>query len=263
MGCFVGLSATFAPALIVSGAQAETVSGPRESISLGFSSRSPGVSAGSAFAGTYHAAGDPQAAPPALHRVRLTMPPGSRFDTSVPARCQATDMQLELMGESACPVASKVGSGTVTTSFLGTSPSSYDVTVFNTDGGELELVKFGNGGSAVAHATIRGNLIDTQVPTCLGGGQPPQSCPTDEAVVLANALAGPALTVNGRGYFTLPSSCPATGVWTSTFAFYFADGSTDALSTAQPCDQVSAKADRQRSSHRRRHHPRRGPAARR
>src|SRR5438046_3013551 len=109
VGCCVGLAGVSAPAVIVAAAQADTASGPRESIALQFSSRTPGASAGSTFTGTYHAAGHSQAAPPALHRVRLTMPPGSRFDTAVPARCEATDMQLELMGESACPAASKVG----------------------------------------------------------------------------------------------------------------------------------------------------------
>src|SRR5205085_3097359 len=37
-----------------------------------------------------------------------------RIDTSVPARCTASDFQIELQGSSACPSASRVGDGGAT-----------------------------------------------------------------------------------------------------------------------------------------------------
>jgi hypothetical protein len=216
-------------------AEASGAAGRHESIELRFSSRVAGASSGSTYSGTYHAAGNRGGTPPALRRVRLLLPRGAHFDTSVPARCQASDMALESQGESACPAKSKVGSGSVTTRFLGSPPSTSQITVFNTKKGQLELVKFGNGGSAVAHVRIHGNVLDTTVPTCFGGGQPPGSCPTDEAVVLTNKLAGSPLTVKRRGYFTLPASCPRSRAWTSRFTFFFADGSRDKVATKQPC----------------------------
>lgn len=236
LGSCAALGTTFA--------QANTAAGPHESIKLTFSSRLPGMSAGSAYSGVYHAAGRPGEAPPALRRVVLALPRGAHFDTSVPARCQASDTELDMSGESACPAKSKVGGGSVTTRFLGSPPSTYRIVVFNTKGGQLELVKFGNGGSAVAHVTIHGNVLDTTVPTCLGGGQPPGSCPTDEAVVFANKLSGPSLTVRRRGYFTLPARCPRTRTWTSRFTFFFADGSRDKVSTTQPCRAAPGRPSR-------------------
>jgi hypothetical protein len=122
---------------------------------------------------------------------------------------------------------------------LGSPPSTSQITVFNTRTGQLELVKFGNGGSAVAHVRIHGNVVDTTVPTCFGGGQPPSGCPTDEAVVLTNRLSGPPLTVERRGYFTLPARCPRSRTWTSRFTFFFADGSRDRVATEQACRRAS------------------------
>ena len=38
-----------------------------------------------------------------------------------------------------------------------------------------------------------------------------------------------------RAYMRTPSSCPATGVWTTTVVFFYRDGSSDEHSPTTPC----------------------------
>src|SRR4051794_22442162 len=93
-------------------AAAEPGSGPREAIDQSYTTTSPGTATGIGFTGTYHAAGDPSGNPPYMRRMVFYPPPGFRFDTSVPARCTATDGELSLRGPAACPAASHIGDGT-------------------------------------------------------------------------------------------------------------------------------------------------------
>src|SRR3954469_9675461 len=84
--------AAAAPAL------AAPVSGPHETVDQGWTTTAPGAPSGFSFDGTYHAAGDPDGNPPYMRRMIFYNPPGTRYDTSVPERCTATDAELALRG---------------------------------------------------------------------------------------------------------------------------------------------------------------------
>src|SRR5436190_17526834 len=93
-------------------AGAEPASGPRETVDQSYTNTQPNTATGLGFTASYHAAGDPQSPPPAMRRMVFYPPPGFHFDTTVPGRCTATDVQLELQGPAACPADSRIGDGT-------------------------------------------------------------------------------------------------------------------------------------------------------
>jgi hypothetical protein len=222
-------------------------SGPHETVDITLSSAASGASAGLTYVATYHAAGDPQGLPPALRRIVIVGPPGAGGDTSVPGRCDASDTQLKLMGEAACPPDSRVGSGVVTVRATTSSqPETYDTTLFNADHQQIELVKFGAGGIGVARSSINGTTIDGTVPTCITGGQPPSGCPSDEVEILSQRLTTTPLSVGAgtsrRDYLTTPPTCPATGRWQTHVTFYYADGSVETVVTEELCAPANSVA---------------------
>src|SRR3954468_23945286 len=98
-------------ALLPSGAAALPASGPREDVNQSLSTTRPGAPAGVKFSGVYHAAHNRQATPPYLEKMVFYPPKGMRYDTNVPAKCTASDAELEASGKSACPAASLIGHG--------------------------------------------------------------------------------------------------------------------------------------------------------
>src|SRR5436190_1983975 len=112
---------------------ASPASGPHETLDNRYTTTEPNAAAGFDFTGSYHAAGDPAGNPPYMRRMVFYLPPGLRYDTSVPKRCAASDLELATFGTAACPSGSRLGGGTSTTSFLGfTSTTSVDF-LNNTD----------------------------------------------------------------------------------------------------------------------------------
>jgi hypothetical protein len=213
-------------------------SGPREVVDSVFTTTRPGAPSGSIYDVVYRNPTDPSKNPPAVRTVIIKIAPGTRIDTSVPARCHASDAELQAGGDAACPPKSKIGSGTVTTSVLGGPPSTADISVFNVANGVIQLVKFGPFGAAVVRSQFRDGTFRTQIPTCLTGGQPPSGCPFDEAVLLASRIVIRKIVVDGRAYATTPRTCPATG-WRTKLTFRYGDGAVESVVSTSPCRKPS------------------------
>ena len=98
-------------------AAAEPVGFRHGTVDQQFTTTQPGAPSGFTFAGSYHAAGDPNGDPPYMRRMVFYSPPGTRYDTSVPDRCTASDLELETQGPSACPAGSVLGKGSSETRF--------------------------------------------------------------------------------------------------------------------------------------------------
>jgi hypothetical protein len=233
-------------------ATAAPASGPRETVDITVTTTAPATSAGLTYAAAYHAAGDPGGDPQALRRIAVLAPAGTRVDTTVPDRCAASDQQLELMGDAACPPGSRVGSGQVTVKVLGGPPSTYPTSVFNADHAQLELVKSGDRGIAVARSTIDENgNIDGEVPTCITGGTAPSGCPFDQSALISQKLTTEALAAGSRAYLRTPPSCPASGSWETRVLLTYADGVTDAVTPQQPCAAAAGGGTRRACASRR------------
>lgn len=208
------------------------VSGPHETVDQQFTATRPGAPSGSSFSGSYHAAGDPNGPPPYLRRMVFSPPPGLRYDTSVPARCTAGDLELETQGPTACPAASKLGQGSSDTAFLGQFPSTVDMYLFNNTDEQIILAA-----SPFQWTVARGHIgpdgtIEFASPTCYPSAA---GCPIDDALQLRSSMTMPAYTTAAGSYLTTPPTCPSSGHWDSPIQWWWADGTTDTVITHQPC----------------------------
>jgi hypothetical protein len=243
-------------ALMPAGAAAQPVAGPRETVDQGFTTQRPSSPTGSTYTGVYHAAGNPKGDPPYLRKMVFYPPRGMRYDTSVPARCTASDVELEALGPDACPAGSRLGGGTVegifwvpvTHSFI-FDRYKHTVDVMNGANEQIVLVK------AEDYAVVRGrvrpdNSVEFTPTTCYP--EPPVGdCADDYILQLkSSTLLEPYAKTSGgrvRSYATTPAKCPKRRFWRSTTRFWWADGSVDSVVTKQPCI-------RPRKKHKRRHH---------
>ncbi len=217
-------------------ARASTVSGPHETVQITTTTKRPGTSAGFGYAATYRGG--------TLRRLVIVLPPGTRTDTSVPGQCTASDTEIMLIGESACPASARVGSGAVTVQQFGLGEATYNSVLYNAPGQQLELVESGPRVISVVHTYLHGTTLDGPVPTCVTGGNPPSGCPFDQVTLVTNHLQMHAVS-NGHGnYGTTPPRCPRSRVWTGHLRFYYADGSVDRLTYRLPCRRRTTHAGR-------------------
>ena len=226
-----------ATAVLAAPAAAAPVSGPHEEVDNQLTTTQPDAPAGFHYTGRYHAAGDPGGDPPYMRRMVSYSPPGMRFDTSVPDRCTASDLELALQGAAACPPGSRIGGGTIEGKFMG-YPNTLEADFLNNTGEQIIVAR-----SPLFASVTRGEVhpdgsIEFAAPTCFPSLQPP-GCPVDDALQLGSDIAVPPLTrtVDGesRSYLTTPPSCPETGYWETPIRFWWADGSVDTVVTRQPC----------------------------
>ncbi|HEX8051629.1 MAG TPA: hypothetical protein VF517_01455 [Thermoleophilaceae bacterium] len=225
-------------------AAAEPVSFAHGTIEHRYTTAQPNAPTGFSFSGTYHAANDPSADPPYMRKMTFYSPAGLRYDTSVPDRCTATDVQLQVQGPAACPEGSRLGGGTARGKFMG-SESKLDVDVFNNAGEQVMLIH-----SPLIATVSRGRIADDgsieyASPTCYPALV---TCPTDTALQLGSDIVTQPYTRDGRSYTTTPPRCPKSGYWESPVRFWWADGSDETVVTKQPCTRPAAKAKSKRRS---------------
>jgi hypothetical protein len=237
VGALVALLSAAAIA-VPAAAAAEPVSGPHETVDDQLTTTQPNAASGFSYHGTYHAAGDPSGNPPYMRRMVFYNPAGLRYDTSVPDRCTASDVELAVRGAAACPPGSRLGGGTSTTAFMGQFPSTLAVDFFNNTNQQIILAR-SPGLSTVARGRIRSDgSVEFASPTCFPA-PPGGRCPVDDVLQLESSIAVPAYTkvVSGivRSYLTTPATCPASGYWQNPVRFWWADGSVDTVVTRNPC----------------------------
>ena len=216
---------------------ASPASGPHETLDNRYTTTEPNAAAGFDFTGSYHAAGDPAGDPPYMRRMVFYLPAGLRYDTSVPKRCSASDLELATFGAAACPAGSRLGGGTSTTSFLG-FPSTSSVDFLNNTNEQIILAR-SPGLSTVARGRISPDgSVEWASPTCFPSVQP-AGCPVDDVLQLESSISVAPYTRSSHGvvqsYLTTPPTCPAVGHWETPVRLWFADGSVDTVTTEQPC----------------------------
>jgi hypothetical protein len=225
-------------AAVPSASYGSTASGPHETLESTFTATTPDTPSGFGFHGVYHAAGDPSADPPYMRGMIFFPPDGLRYDTSVPDRCTATDLALELRGAAACPAGSRLGGGTTATKFMGRFPTTVALDFLNGDHEQIILAH-----SQLLSTVSRGDMLpDGSVrwasPTCYPALRPP-GCLIDNVLQLESTMSVPAYTrtIGGvvRSYLTTPPTCPASGQWDSVIRLWWDDGSVDTVTTEQPC----------------------------
>ncbi|HKP88671.1 MAG TPA: hypothetical protein VJT75_01735 [Thermoleophilaceae bacterium] len=230
-------------ALWPAGAAALPGHGPREDIDQRFTSQRPHSASGVSYTGVYHAADKPKGNPPYLVKMIFYPPKGTRYDTSVPAKCTATDAQLMALGKAACPAASRIGGGRAQGIFYEPVAQSfifdrYDHTMDVLNNTNEQILLVNAEGSAVERGTIRpdGTILFTPQ-TCFP--EPPTGCVNDYILQRRSATTVARYTraVNGRtrSYVTTPPRCPASGYWKTTVKFWWKGGAVDTVVSKQPC----------------------------
>jgi hypothetical protein len=216
--------------------------GSRQSAKSVFVEKRPGVPSGLAFDVDYVNPSDPGGKPPAVRTVDERLAPDARFDTAVPALCEASDAELTAMGESACPPGSKVGTGYIRIDTGFPEPNRFfdvDVTFLNnTDQLIFLSTERKTGARVVSRATIDGGRLTSTAPPL--PGTPPDGGAIDVVHTRLDAISREVGGVR-RGYITTPSVCPRDGAWTNTLSFTYADGVTQTVTSRSPCTRPGAR----------------------
>jgi hypothetical protein len=208
----------------------------RQSLKVSFIETRPGVPSAVTFDVDYVNPDDPSGKPPAVRTVVETLAGDARFDTAVPALCEATDAELMATGAGACPPRSKVGSGYIRIDTGVPGPGRFievDVTFLNNANQLIFLTtNRANGTRVVARGAIQGGRLTSNAPTL--PGTPPDGAALD---VVRSRLDEVSRDIGGvrRGYITTPSACPPSREWTSTVSFTYSDGVTQSVATPSPC----------------------------
>jgi len=210
--------------------------GARADYTQTFTTSAPGTSTGTDTRILYKHPADPDAKPIPVRREVFTFPAGTTYDETVVPDCTASDLELTILGPSACPAETRLGGGhgdTMMTGFPGAGETALDLDAWD-DGGDLLLL----GGTReppirqVAHARRQGQVVTVDVPRSPGG--PPDA----ESALRRIHHVFPARSLGSRAYMRTPPSCPPSGVWTFRAQFTFADGAVEEDVSEMPCDAV-------------------------
>jgi hypothetical protein len=224
-------------------APAAPASGPHETLDHRLTTKRPNAPSGFSFEGRYHAAGDPDSYPPYMERMVFYPHRGLRYDTSVPAQCSASDVELVLRGPAACPEGSRLGGGETETAFMGRYPSTVAVDFFNDANGQIILAR-----SPILTTVARGKIhpdgsVEFASPTCYPSLNP-VGCPVDNVLQLRSSISVPPYTTSEGSWLTTPPRCPKSRRWTSTVRLWWKDGSVDTVVIKHPC--VRPRSQRRR-----------------
>jgi hypothetical protein len=237
-------------ALATMGAAAADAAGLRQNASFRFTATTPGSLTGVKVALEFQNPDNPNLKPYSVAKLIFHWPGPELGDTTVPARCEASDAQVMLQGPDACPPDSKVGSGeAVTDNGSGGGPfpryGHQTVTAFNEASGILGLTVDDDVPAikTVSHTKFENGAKTTELPTF--PGLPP---PEPYTPLKSMNLYFPPYERDGRPYGVTPSTCPAAGYWTFVADFIYHDGVTQSVVSRSPCDRGQRRSARQRRS---------------
>jgi hypothetical protein len=217
--------------------------GPRQvGTGVTFGTGSPKSVTGVDFQIHWQDPNDPQNGKPhSVTQVVLHYAPGTRIDTSVPVHCTASDAEIMAQGASACPAASRLGGGLLTTDNGSPGQTRYvlnTVTVFSNGADLIFLLETQDPPTRlVAHSKVQGSTVTTDVPPTPGLPPPdPSNALRDET------LHFPPYVRHGKPYTTTPATCPRSGHWTNTLVIAYQDGVTQRLASRSPCRRPATPA---------------------
>jgi hypothetical protein len=163
-----------------------------------------------------------------------------RWNTSVPERCTASDLELAASGAAACPEGSRIGEGSSDFLFMGAFPSTVEIDVFNNAGEQIMLTH-----SPGLITVVRGRFtpegtLEFAAPTCFPSHA---GCPVDNSLQVGTRISVPPYTRSSggrvRSYMTT-KACPKSRRWRGVIRNWWADGSVDKIVTKQPCKRRRA-----------------------
>lgn len=241
-GCrMVGILAGVGALVVADVTPAATQEAPRQTLEFSFDAAEPSASTGLRLGIEYHNPADPAAKPPAVQTVVETLAPGASIDTSVPARCTASDAELVTVGSAACPADSVVGGGAVDldTGIPGPSRTVHATVVQFNNTDELILLFEPDSGSGLLRSVSRapitegGTVITAQAPPLPGG--PPDGYTALKRVQLELQPRVALRDGVPHAYITTPPTCPPSRTWTNTVTFTYRDQVTQTATSTTAC----------------------------
>jgi hypothetical protein len=194
---------------------------------LTYLSRTPGAPSGQVPLMTWTDPGAPAEVPKTIKRIELTFHKGTSFDTSALARCHASDVVIKSKGPSACPAASRLGTGHTTGAFSDGSEFVTDVVLFNARGEIIVLVSLNGTLVTEFRDRVKGRTIEIE-----------PVLPSGVSLKRLKLRIGPHSKGHGakrKTYMRNPPSCPASRKWTTVAKFKYVDGSSQTIRGSSPC----------------------------
>ncbi|MFL5896689.1 MAG: hypothetical protein ACJ76Z_16440 [Thermoleophilaceae bacterium] len=254
-----GIRGFVAAALLAAAALAPAAhAGPRVDYKQVFSTPVPGASAGTDTQLLYKNPSDPNAKPIPVRREIFTFPEGTVFDGAAVPDCTAPDLELQLMGDAACPPESRVIVSDGDTSMAGfPGGGEQALTVNGYDGGpdgsdsarvigtptDLPIIH------GVAHIRNNGRVVTVEIPVSPGGP------PDGQSALRKIHNISPPRELGGHAYIRTPPTCPASGLWHFEAQFVFDDGVSEHdaydMSCRRPAPRAHARSHRKKKHHKR------------
>lgn len=173
--------------------------------------------------------GEPGGKPQPVRRLVLEFPAGTRIDTAALPRCAATNRRISAVGPSACPRATRLGSGrSVLTS--GEQPLTASIVLINARRQIIVVVRVGSSTLAVYRDDVTRRTVTVNF------ALPPSLSLLDLRINIPVHVRG------RRVYFRAPPSCPSSGSWPMTATSSYADGSTQQARARASCRARRARA---------------------
>src|SRR5215217_4598683 len=205
-----------------------------------FTTQQPGAASGRHNVNLYSAAADPAGKSPALKHLKITLPPGARFDTAAVERCKASDPEIIATRGDACPPDSLIGTEVYIVDTGFPEPNRFvtvDIKFFNeADGLKVFTEDRSAGSRLVNHAKLTASTYDLDYPPL--PGTPPEGGVNKSEDATFTAATGP-----GGPFLTTPPSCPPEGYWTFHATFTYVNGEMHRRESRSPC-KAGATAQR-------------------
>ncbi|MFL5842257.1 MAG: hypothetical protein ACJ77Z_17555, partial [Thermoleophilaceae bacterium] len=225
-------------AVVTAALASNAYAGARVDYKQMFTTPLPGTSTGTDTWLLYKNPNDPTTKPIPVRREQFTFPDGTTYDDSVVPFCHASDLELMLLGTSACPadtwLGGDVGEDTVMAGF-DKSEQRLDVNGWNN--GPNDMIMLGGSHDIkpwrfVTHVR-RGSGQTRTAEIAHSPGGPPDG---ETALRRIHHVFG-ARNLGDRGYMRTPPTCPPSGEWTFKGQFTFADGVVEADRYDMPCQR--------------------------
>jgi hypothetical protein len=216
---------------LVAGTGAVAIASPQFSSTsaLTFSSATPGSPSGLDVSATWSDPGAVNAVPKAVTKMKFVGHPGTKFDTSALPRCRASDEDIANRSVRACPRSSKIGSVKGQGLIVTGNPFNTVATLFNARRQIIVIVRLVDDGRLITYFRddVRRSSVDVNLK--IPGGV---ALTKFEAHVPRHYRR---YKGKRRAYLRTPSTCPPSGVWTTTATFTYRDGTTEQRTAPTPC----------------------------